>query len=57
MKSKNIICTVPDSRKAQAIKDCLEGDISPNHPASILRNHKSVFLFLDKDSAELLKKK
>jgi glucosamine-6-phosphate deaminase len=56
MKSKNIICTVPDARKAQAVKDCLEGDISPEHPASILRKHKEVFLFLDKDSARLLKK-
>jgi len=56
MKSKNIICAVPDSRKAQAVKDCLEGNISPNHPASILRNHESVFLFLDRNSAKLLKK-
>jgi len=57
MKSKNIICTVPDSRKAQAVKDCLEGAISPYCPASILRKHKSVFLFLDKNSAKLLKNK
>ena len=56
MKSKNIICTVPDRRKAQAVKDCLEGDITPDNPASILRNHESVFLFLDKDSTKLLKK-
>ncbi|MBA7483493.1 Glucosamine-6-phosphate deaminase 1 [subsurface metagenome] len=55
MKSKNIICTVPDSRKAQAVKDCLEGDITPDNPASILRNHESAFLFLDKNSAKLLK--
>ena len=57
MKSKNIICTVPNNRKAQAIKNCFEGDISPDYPASILKNHGSAFLFLDKDSAELLKKK
>jgi len=57
MRSKNIICTVPDSRKAQAVKDCLEGEISPYHPASILRRHKSAFMFLDKNSAKLLKKK
>lgn len=55
MKSKNIICTVPDSRKAQAVKDCLECDISVCHPASILRKHKNTFLFLDKNSAKLLK--
>lgn len=56
MKSGNIICTVPDARKAQAVKDCLEGAISPEHPASILRKHQEVFLFLDKDSAKLLEK-
>ena len=56
MKSRNIICTVPDARKAQAVKDCLEDTISPAHPASILRKHKRAFLFLDKDSARLLEK-
>lgn len=56
MKSKHIICIVPDSRKAQAVKDCLEGDIGPEHPASILRKHKDVYLFLDKNSANLLKR-
>jgi len=56
MKSRKIICTVPDSRKAQAVKDCLEDIISPYLPASILRKHKNAFLFLDKDSAKLLKK-
>jgi len=56
MKSKNIICTVPDTRKAQAVKDCLEGNISPYHPASILRKHNNAFLFLDRNSAKLLEK-
>ena len=57
MKSKNIICNVPDSRKAQAVKDCLEGNISPHHPASILRKHKNAFLFLDRGSAKLLERR
>jgi len=56
MKSKNIICTVPGSRKAQAVKECIKDDISPYRPASILRKHRNAFLFLDKDSAKLLKK-
>ncbi|MBA7569821.1 glucosamine-6-phosphate deaminase [Candidatus Atribacteria bacterium 1244-E10-H5-B2] len=55
MKSKNVICTVPDSRKSRAVRDCLECDISACHPASILRKHKKAFLFLDKNSAKLLK--
>lgn len=54
MKSKNIICTVPDARKARAVKNCLEGEISPANPASIIRKHEGAFLFLDKDSAKLL---
>jgi len=56
MKSKNIICTVPDGRKAQAVKNCLEGDVSTDHPASVLREHKNVLLLLDKNSAKLLEK-
>jgi len=57
MKSKNIICIVPESRKAQAVKDCFEGEISPYHPASILRKHTNAFIFLDKDAAKLLKER
>jgi len=54
MKSRNIICTVPDSRKAQAVKNVLEGAISPANPASILRKHEHMFMFLDKHAAKLL---
>ncbi|HSF53437.1 MAG TPA: glucosamine-6-phosphate deaminase, partial [Algoriphagus sp.] len=38
MKSKAIICSVPDLRKAQAVKDCMEGEITNLHPASILQS-------------------
>lgn len=54
MKSKAIICTIPDQRKAQAVKDCLTGSVTPMHPASILQRHKAVWCFLDKGSASLL---
>jgi len=54
MSSKNIVAVVPDARKAQAVKDCLEGEISPMHPASILRQHSSTTLYLDPDSAAKL---
>ena len=57
MKSKNIICTIPGERKAQAVKDCLETDkISPVYPSSILKKHKNCFVFLDCDSAKYLSK-
>jgi glucosamine-6-phosphate deaminase len=54
MKSKAIICSVPDLRKAEAVKKTVEGSISPDIPASILRNHEAIWLYLDNDSASLL---
>ena len=53
-KSKYIICSVPDSRKAAAVKDCLEKPVSNMHPASILQLHPHCTYFLDKTSAALL---
>lgn len=54
MKSKTIICSVPDQRKALAVKNTVENDISPLFPASILKQHAESWLFLDNDSAKLL---
>ena len=54
MKAKTIICTVPDVRKAAAVRDCLHGDISPMHPASILQEHADCTVYLDAGSASLL---
>jgi len=54
MKSEAIICTVPDLRKAIAVKKTVEGKISPMIPASVMRNHKAAWLFLDNDSASSL---
>jgi glucosamine-6-phosphate deaminase len=54
MKSNEIIAVVPDSRKAQAVKACFEGDVSPMAPASILRTHPRATVYLDAHSAELL---
>ena len=56
MKSNNIICTVPGERKAEAVKKCFEGDISPHCPASILKKHEDAFVYLDEDSAQYLEK-
>ncbi len=56
MKSAHIICTVPEKRKAQAVRASLEADVSPQFPASILRTHPSCHLFLDHESASLLKR-
>jgi glucosamine-6-phosphate deaminase len=54
LRSKHIICSVPDSRKAMAIKNSLEGPVSNMHPASILQSHADCICFLDKASSALL---
>ncbi len=54
MQSGSIVCIVPDQRKAQAVKDCLEGPVSEWHPASILQKHNRCTIYLDKESASLL---
>ena len=54
MKAQAIICTVPDERKAEAVRNCLHGEITPMHPASILQTHPDCTVFLDAGSASLL---
>lgn len=54
MKSKHIICSVPDRRKAMAVKNTLEHDVSNSYPASILQTHTDCRLYLDTQSAALL---
>jgi glucosamine-6-phosphate deaminase len=54
LKSREILVIAPDSRKAEAVKASLEGDITPMVPASILRRHERTTLYLDSQSAALL---
>ncbi|OPZ19851.1 MAG: Glucosamine-6-phosphate deaminase 1 [candidate division BRC1 bacterium ADurb.BinA364] len=54
MKAGAIVCTVPDSRKADAVRKALEGPISPEAPASILRRHADCRFFLDRFAAQAL---
>jgi len=54
LKAKEILAVVPDQRKAEAIKACFEGKISPMAPASILRRHPNATVYLDNNSASLL---
>jgi glucosamine-6-phosphate deaminase len=54
LKAKEIIAVVPDARKAQAVRQCVEGEISPMAPASILRTHAAITIYLDRESASLL---
>ena len=54
LKAKEIVAVVPDSRKAKAVEACIEGEISPRAPASILRRHENTTVYPDKNSAALL---
>ncbi len=54
LKAREIVVVVPDKRKARAVKACLEGEIGPMAPASILRRHSNATVYLDTESASLL---
>ena len=54
MKSSCLIVTVPDERKAEALKKALEGEVTPICPASILQQHGNCKIFLDTKAASLL---
>jgi glucosamine-6-phosphate deaminase len=54
LKVKEVLAVVPDRRKAEAIKKCFDGEISPMAPASILRTHPNATIYIDKASASLL---
>jgi glucosamine-6-phosphate deaminase len=55
LKARRVICVVPDARKAEAVRDCLELEVSPLHPASALQRHVGATVYLDRESAALLK--
>ena len=54
MKSVCLIVSVPEKRKAEAVRNALEGQVSPMCPASILQRHKNCKIFMDADAASLL---
>ena len=55
LSAKFIYCVVPAYSKAEAVKRTLEGPITMSCPASILRKHENAILFLDRDSAKLIR--
>jgi glucosamine-6-phosphate deaminase len=54
LKAREMIVVVPDERKAAAVREALEGEVTPAVPASILRKHPNVTLYLDEAAASLL---
>ena len=56
VKSRAIVCSVPDLRKAEAVKDALQGPVAPHVPASILQQHPCVAIYLDPQAASRLER-
>lgn len=54
LKARKILCIVPEARKAMPVQRSVEGEITPKCPASVLRTHPDVRMYLDRDSAALL---
>jgi glucosamine-6-phosphate deaminase len=54
LRSRRILCVVPDARKAKAVRDSLQTEVSPLRPASALQKHPATTVYLDPDSASLL---
>jgi glucosamine-6-phosphate deaminase len=54
LKSRKIILTIPDARKAKAVKAALEGPVTNTAPASILQTHGDVSVHMDPQAASLL---
>jgi len=54
LKSKNIICSVPDERKAKAVQGTVKSEITPMIPGTALQKHPATWLYLDEASASLL---
>jgi glucosamine-6-phosphate deaminase len=52
--SRLIVCSVPDGRKAEAVRNSVEGSVTCAVPASILQTHAHCHLLLDRESASLL---
>ncbi|HTJ57637.1 MAG TPA: glucosamine-6-phosphate deaminase [Devosiaceae bacterium] len=55
MASSLVVLSVPDRRKAEAVRNTVENPVSPEVPASILRRHAACHLFIDTESAALLR--
>ena len=53
-RAEHWICTVPDHRKAEAVKNALTGPITEACPSSSVRTHPAAAIYLDADSASLL---
>lgn len=56
MSAKKVILIATGPKKAEAIRNMIEGPVTAQVPASILQEHDDVLIFLDEAAASLLSK-
>jgi glucosamine-6-phosphate deaminase len=54
MRARHLVLSVPDLRKAEAVRHAVEGPIDPAFPASIVQRHPNATVHLDPAAASLL---
>lgn len=54
MGGAHLVCAVPDSRKAEAVRALVEEHISADWPCTVLRTHPHCEIHIDPDAASLL---
>jgi len=54
LRARRVLAVVPEARKAAPVRAALEGPVSTECPASVLRRHPDATLHLDPDSASAL---
>lgn len=55
MQAKQILLLISGKNKAEAARNLIEGQVTENFPASVLKNHGNVIVILDEEAASLLK--
>lgn len=56
MEARNVLLLINGAKKARIAREVLEEEISPDLPASFLRNHKNFTVYLEKEAAQFLQK-
>jgi glucosamine-6-phosphate isomerase len=54
MEAKTMILQLNGDRKAEVVKRLIEGEVSPDFPASSLKAHSNSFLLLDKEATRYI---
>jgi glucosamine-6-phosphate deaminase len=55
MAPPHLLVVVPERRKAVAVRNALEGPVTPDCPASILQRQANAVVYLEPESASLLR--